>query len=88
MFKVVLLFFSLVQCLFAFTINDDKYPIEILSHSEIYIDKNKSETINTIKKKDFIPIEEECLSFGYSPNLDVWIRFNLTNNSNKQIHKD
>jgi two-component sensor histidine kinase len=65
---------------------------DILPHATIFIDKSKSVDIkdiiqNSKSKQIFKPINQKSLSFGYSPDFDVWIRFSLKNNSNQTIHK-
>ena len=67
---------------------DSKVPFgEILSKSSYYIDYNNSATIKDIEKRDFKPVRTKELGFGYSPNFAVWIKFVLTNRSNKKITK-
>ncbi|WP_458699583.1 7TM diverse intracellular signaling domain-containing protein [Sulfurospirillum sp. 1307] len=70
------------------TIEDTKYT-DILSHSEIYIDKTQRLTIDDILKKDitFKKNSKKLLGFGYSTKFNVWVRFSITNNSNKAMHK-
>jgi two-component sensor histidine kinase len=62
--------------------NDDLLP-----HCEIYIDLNKSTTIDNIKGKRFKSNKKQTIGFGYSPDFDVWLRFSLTNKSQNTIHK-
>jgi len=83
----ILIFFVLKSSLFALEIDSQTSYIELLSHSEIYIDNNKSENINTLQDKKFKPNSLERLGFGYSPNFTVWIKFTLTNNSAQTIEK-
>ncbi len=70
-------------------INEDTNTIDILSQSEIYIDKNKNLTLKDIENQNikFEKNDKNILSYGYSPNFHVWIRFKLKNNSNKAIKK-
>jgi two-component sensor histidine kinase len=62
-------------------------PKELLPLSEIYIDHNHSLTIESIKNQRFSKITQRKLGFGYSPDIDVWIRFKLSNKSDKKINK-
>ena len=73
--------------LLALDINEETTHTELLSHSQIYIDFNKSATIENIKNKNFKTNGEKVLGFGYSPDLYVWIKFTLTNTSNKTLPK-
>lgn len=61
--------------------------IEILSKSQIYIDHSQKETFHQIKKQQFHNIKKDQLSFGYSPEINVWIKFQLKNVSDEPIHK-
>ena len=67
---------------------DNKVPFqEILSDSSYYIDHNRSATINDIATKKFMPIKAKELGFSYSPDFAVWIKFTLTNKSDKVLVK-
>ena len=89
-FKILLLTLF-TQIVFANSINiDDKTDFyEVLSSSKIYIDKSKILSIADIQKEDkkFKINNKKLLSFGYSPDFNIWIKFKLQNNSNKTIHK-
>jgi hypothetical protein len=65
--------------LFSLEIDNKSTFNELLSHSEIYMDNNRSETILTIQNQNFKHTGEERVSCGYSPRYDVWVRFTLTN---------
>ena len=65
---------------------DDKNQ-EILSKSDILIDNSNSLTINDIKSKSFKSNNLKRLSYGYSPDFTVWIRFRLKNITDKKISK-
>lgn len=73
------------------TINiyEETKSISILQNAQIYIDKNRNKTIEDIKKMDnlFEKNEKNILSFGYSPNFDVWVKFTILNNSDKTLNK-
>ena len=70
-------------------IDDTTEQLEILSSSQIYIDKTKKLTIDDIAHKDieFQDNDKELLSYGYSPDFDVWVKFTLKNTSDKPIQK-
>ncbi|WP_195679379.1 7TMR-DISM family protein [Aliarcobacter butzleri] len=61
----------------------------MLQYSEIYIDKTRSLTIEDIKNPNikFEKNDKNILAYGYSPDLDVWIKITIKNNSNKSILK-
>ncbi len=92
MIKIKLLFFILLTTIIQATpiiINEKSSNIELLSQSFIYEDNTKSLTIEDIQEKDieFKTITQSRLSFGYSPDFDVWIKFTLHNQSDKVIEK-
>ena len=70
-------------------IDENTSSINLLSSSFIYIDKSKRKNLEDIKnmKLLFIKNEKSVLSYGYSPNFNVWIKFSLKNTSNKSIEK-
>ena len=73
----------------AISIDEDTKFHDILSQSQIYIDKTKTlklkDLINT--KNSFKDNYEKSLSYGYAPGFNVWIKFTLHNTSNKTLHK-
>jgi len=89
-FILIILFFC-TNILYANTvaIDDTTEQLEILTSSQIYIDKTKKLTIDDIAHKDieFQDNDKELLSYGYSPDFDVWVKFTLKNTSDKPIQK-
>ena len=89
-FKLVF-YFLLFQCVsFASNVVDisNLKSDNLLKNSYIYNDQTNNETIETIKDKRFTPINQtKSLSFGYSPNFTLWIKFILTNNSDEVKEK-
>jgi len=91
MFKVLFLFLLLLQSVCATPIEVDEtinYK-EILSSSQVYIDKTRKLTIEDITTKgiQFFENDKAILGFGYSPNFDVWIRLEFYNSSKEKIKK-
>jgi two-component sensor histidine kinase len=70
-------------------IDDTTNLHSLLSNSQIYIDKTKSLNVEQVQQKssEFKENKKEVLSYGYSPNFDVWIKFTLENTSNTKIRK-
>lgn len=83
----ILLFFSLSLFSKVITIQNNDNIGDILQYSKIYIDHSKSLTIDTIKDKNFTQSSSQTLSYGYSPDFHVWVKFTLHNNTNKNIQK-
>lgn len=84
----LLIFFTLCDAK-PIIIDSHTKEINLLSQSEIYIDHSRKLTIEQIKNSNiaFEKNEKNLLGFGYSPNFDVWIRFTLYNNTNKNIER-
>jgi len=83
---IYLLLFSSITLL-GLDIDDQSTYNALLPHCEIYIDHNKSTTIDNIKGKDFQPNDKKAVGFGYSPDFTVWVKFTLSNTSSTEIHK-
>lgn len=86
---IFLLLFSSTLFANMIDINEETKTLDILSKSEIYIDKNKNLTFEDIKNQNikFEKNNKNILSYGYSPTFDVWIKFTLKNSSKKTIKK-
>jgi two-component system, sensor histidine kinase LadS len=85
--RFICLIFLFNSFLFALDIDAKKTLYELLPHAQIYIDHNKLDTIHTVQDKEFQPNSKEMLSYGYSPDFDVWIRLDLHNTSPQTIHR-
>ncbi|MEA3353463.1 MAG: 7TM diverse intracellular signaling domain-containing protein [Campylobacterota bacterium] len=62
---------------------------EILSSSKVYVDETNTVTLKDIEenKVAFKNNNDKRLSYGYSPNFNIWIKFTLQNNTDKIITK-
>ena len=87
MFNFVFIMLILPISLLSIEIDNQTTFYELLSHSQIYKDYNRSENIKTIKNRDFRANTKKNLGFGYSPDFDIWIRFTLSNKTNHTIKK-
>ena len=87
MFKVIFLLLFAVRLLFSLEVSHQELFENLLLHSKIYIDKTNSLTIDTIQTQHFKKNHQKTLTFGYSPNITVWVEFKLENSSNKKIEK-
>ncbi len=87
MFNFVFIMLLLSTSIFSLEIDNQTIYNELLSHSKIYIDYNKTENIKTIETKNFKQNNKKLLGFGYSPDFNIWIKFKLTNSTNNNIHK-
>lgn len=86
---ILLLFFF---CVFLFsdetiTIDNTTSYKEILSKSKIFVDHTQKLSFDQIQKQTFIKNDEKSLSYGYSPNFTVWIKFTLENKTDKILYK-
>ena len=89
-FKLIfLLIFTNILYATTYTIDEKTKLFNLLTSSQVYIDKTRSLTIDDISKKDigFKDNDKELLPYGYSPDFNVWVKFTLKNNSNKNISK-
>lgn len=88
-----ILFILCVNMTFLFsnpiTIDENTSFLDILPSAKVYLDKTKSKTINDIKTVDdlFESNDKKLLGFGYSPSFDVWVRFDLQNQTDKKLIK-
>lgn len=85
--KVLFLFLFLFSFLFAEIKLDKNRSIKnILIDSYIYIDSSRNIDIKDIKENriNFSRNYKEYLEFGYSPNFNVWIKFDIFNNTEKK----
>ena len=71
------------------TIDEQTEFYDLLPHSKIYIDKSKSLSLQNIQNKldSFKVNNKKLLSYGYSPNFNVWIKFTLKNKTDKTIER-
>jgi hypothetical protein len=81
------LFLSLSLFAKVVTVGESHHAISILQSSETYIDTTKSLSLEDIKQKKFTPSSKKNLSYGYSPDYDVWVKFTLKNSTNKKVSK-
>jgi two-component sensor histidine kinase len=88
--KLILLFIFIVAYTHAAVgIDDNKSKIELLPYSLIYKDYTKKLSIEEVQTKSdaFAKVESGRLSFGYSPDFNVWLQVTLHNKSDKKIDK-
>lgn len=86
---IIFLFFTTQVYCESIVINNKTNDLDILSSSSIFIDKTRKLTVSDIIKKDkeFLQNKESVLVFGYDPKINVWLRFTITNNTNKKVSK-
>ena len=91
MYLKLLILFLLQINIFANPISiDGKVSfINLLPNSQLYIDHTRSFSLNDIQTKNikFDINQKESLSYGYSPNFNVWITFILKNTTDSPIVK-
>jgi len=88
--KPIFLLFFFTSLLFSndtIVIDNTTSYKEILSKSEIFIDQTQKLSFQEIQKQTFVKNDLEILSYGYSPDFTVWIKFTLKNNSDTTISK-
>lgn len=60
---------------------------DILKSASIFINKSNTLSFEDIKKQNFMQNNKSILSYGYSPDFTVWIRFTIKNDTQKDISK-
>lgn len=68
---------------------NNKNQINLLSSSEIFIDQKRDYNIDKIVDSFhlFVKNDKDILSFGYSPDFNVWVKFTLKNSSDNKVKK-
>ena len=84
-----LLFFLLLASLNARTIiiNENSSAIDVLSMSEVYVDKTNSLSKEDVTSQNFQTNVHSEINLGIAPDSALWIRFTLKNDSNQSIKK-
>ena len=72
--------------LFSFDIATESNNVALLPHSQIYISKSNL-SFKDVKNKPFKKVDKKVLNFGFDPDIDVWVKINLKNVSDKSIQK-
>lgn len=86
--KYLILYLLLVNtALFALDISLSKPLQPLLDNASIYLDHNRSETIDTVKAKRFQHFGKRRIGFGYSPKFAVWVKIVLFNPSSKSVRR-
>lgn len=84
---IILLFISTLSSN-TIKIDTNTSDLEILSKSQFYIDNKKILTLNQVKDLDnFTNINKTMLSYRYSPNFNLWIKFKIENTTNQKVEK-
>lgn len=87
-YKILFVLFLLTSS-YAKPINTDRNYVDLLTFSEIYIDESNSLNIEEILKRDsqFKSNDKKLLGFGFSPEFSVWVKFSLTNDTDKTVYR-
>ncbi|SFV90385.1 Sensory transduction histidine kinase [hydrothermal vent metagenome] len=86
--KYLILYLLLINtALFALDISLSKPLQPLLDNASIYLDHNRSETIDTVKAKKFQHFGKRRIGFGYSPKFAVWVKIVLFNSSSKSVRR-
>lgn len=71
----------------AIAIDDKSTSLDILSHSQIYLDSTNSLDLEEIKKKNFVKNDKSSLAYGFSWDKALWIKITLKNISKRTLYK-
>ena len=86
MIKIILLII-IVNQIFAIDIDSTTTNIELMPISKIYIDKKSTLSIDEVKNREFIANSKPIISLGFNPSNALWIKFTLTNRTDKKLKK-
>ena len=86
---IFIVFFTVLLSAEALHVDSKVAHYDLLPHSQIYIDINKTKNFDEIAdlSTPFEDNHEILRGFGYSPNFNVWLRFSITNTSDKIIEQ-
>lgn len=90
--KYIFLIIFFISSSFAKDIEISKSDLykEILTNSYVFIDKTNKITKDKILNDnsiDFSLVDKNMLSYGYSPDFTVWVKFTLKNSSSEVVSK-
>jgi len=70
-------------------INENTKNISILENTHIFLDKNSKKSISEIIKEDknFTPVLNKFINYGYMFKNTLWIKFSVKNNSDENVLK-
>ncbi len=86
---IFIVFFTVLLSAEALHVDSKVAHYDLLLHSQIYVDINKTKNFEEIMDS-LTPFQDNhdiLRGFGYSPNFNVWLRFSITNTSNKTIEQ-
>jgi len=88
MFRLLLLGIIVwIQTLYAIPLLPQKSELPLLPHTEIFVDHHHVATIKNIAQYPFQLIYVEKQGFGYGPDFSVWVRWRLTNDTDKPLQR-
>lgn len=83
--KILLLIFLSSCALFSQNISlENQNPINLLKEGEVYVDKNSVYSFEELyNSESFLKTQDEFINLGYSFESSVWLRFTISNDTNK-----
>ena len=89
--KIFLLILGILLSSQAITIDvtEDVGTIDVLSQSQVFIDHSNKVAIDSIDRyeDEFTMNESNILQYGLAPGFTVWVKFELSNNSDVPVKK-
>ena len=70
-------------------INNQNNFYDLLPKSQIYVDNSQKKTFEEISNNPqyFNSNDKKLIGYGYSPSLNVWVKFKIHNNTNKKVYR-
>lgn len=85
--RVLSILLLLFHWLFGYATDKERHYDNLLPNSHIYIDKTNSLSFQEVQNKTFYITKDKYLGFGYSPQMSVWIKVELENNTSTSVDK-
>ncbi|MGB5965877.1 MAG: 7TM diverse intracellular signaling domain-containing protein [Sulfurimonadaceae bacterium] len=79
--------FLTTSSLYALNVDENTSDINILKHSEIFVDETNSLTIDDVVHQAFVQNSEASLSYGFDVSQSVWVKFTLQNSTDHRLEK-
>lgn len=73
--------------LHAYDVDENSSDIDLLPHSEIFVDTSGTLAVDDALKQTFVQNSKDFLSFGFNDRLNVWVRFTLKNVTGRPLKK-
>lgn len=81
------IFVLATHSLYALDVDENSSNINILQHSEIFVDETGELTFEKVERQPFVKNTTEALSYGFDADKRVWVKFTLQNTTDETLEK-